>query len=57
MRALEDRARRDDASAWTILQGSAELSRVRRHRERIGMLIHRLIDARVSLSNEEEEVW
>jgi hypothetical protein len=51
MRALEDRARRDDASAWAILQGS-----VRRHRETIGVLIHRLIDARVSLSNEEEEV-
>jgi Meiotically up-regulated gene 113 len=48
VRALEDRARRDDASAWTILQGSAELSRVRRHRETIGVLIHRLIDARVS---------
>jgi len=38
MRAMEDRARRDDASAWAILQGSGELSRVRRHRETIGML-------------------
>ena len=38
VRALEDRARRDDTSAWTILQGSGELSRVRRHRETIGML-------------------
>jgi hypothetical protein len=46
VRALEGRARRDDASAWAILQGSAELSRVRRHRETIGVLIHRLIDAR-----------
>jgi hypothetical protein len=45
-RALEDRARRKDASVRMILQGSAELSRVRRHRETIGVLIHRLIDAR-----------
>jgi len=46
MRAMNNRARRDDASAWAILQGSAELSRVRRHRETIGVPIHRLINAR-----------
>jgi hypothetical protein len=57
MRAMDNRARRDDASAWAILQGSEELSRLQPHRETISVLIHRLIDARVSLSNEEEEVW
>jgi hypothetical protein len=41
VRALEDRARRDDASAWAILQGSGELSRVRWHRKTIGVLVHR----------------
>ena len=41
MRAMEDRARRDDASAWAILQGSGELSRVRWHRKTIGVLVHR----------------
>jgi hypothetical protein len=41
VRALEDRARRDDASEWAILQGWAELSRVQPHRETIGVLIHR----------------
>ena len=55
-RALEDCARRDNASAWAILQGSAELSRVRRHRETIG--VNRVIEARgLAEHDEEEEVW
>jgi hypothetical protein len=38
-----------------ILQGSAELSRVRRHREMIGVLIRRVIEARGLAEHDEEE--